>query len=401
MIRPELNYLYNAISNEIYLDSRFNSLIDNSKVRISKELPKFQTRLNAFNLYGDIYLILEFLLSKFYYFFTFFLFQFVFIKSFFRVLFSSHKSIDCKHLFFINSPVSAGLAKKFIAEEKIDLKECAFFIINDDLRKYLDKSCKYFSSNEIISFRSLLACLYFSFEAFFLFKGRFKVYNFLYLNWLIQLEALKRISYRYFHSFDHYDRYAILAESQSYFKGQGSVEYFLHQHGKFNTIDSEFSLPYKLKNVSSLVLFDNNSSLLFLQKYVIDKDCIVNDVILQNNYLVTVKDFNEKRFKIFIIGNLVCYQLHKRFIKSLESNSNVILYYKPHPSNLVYMENKKNCINIKDVQYFPDVNVVVSYDSTLLDEYTKLGYFCIRHSLDETNELNILNNLNKFYNDCQ
>ena len=127
------------------------------------------------------------------------------------------------------------------------------------------------------------------------------------------------------------------------------------------------------------MLFDNNSSLLFLQKYVID----------------------EKRFKIFIIGNLVCYQLHKRFIKSLESNSNVILYYKPHPSNLVYMENKKNCINIKDVQYFPDVNVVVSYDSTLLDEYTKLGYFCIRHSLDETNELNILNNLNKFYNDCQ
>ncbi|MHA8083436.1 hypothetical protein ACST14_08445 [Aquirufa sp. A-Brett2-15D] len=401
MIRSELNYLHNAIKNEIYLDTRFNSLIDNSKIKISKGLPKFQSRLNAYNLYGDFYLILDFLISKCYYFFTFFFFCLVFLKSFLSIFFSRHKNIECKHLFFINSPVSAGLAKNFISSEKIDLRECAFFIINIDLRKYLEKDCNYFDSFEIISYKSLISSFYLSIRAFFLFKGQFRVYNFLYLRWLTQLETLKNISYRYFHSFDHYDRYAILADSQIYFKSQGSVEYFLHQHGKFNSIDTEFTLPYKLKNISSLVLFDNNSSLLFLQKNVFDTECIVNDIILNNNHFVTVKNFNEKRFKVFIIGNLACYQLHNRLVKSLESNSNIIFYYKPHPSNLVYIDNFKNCINIKDVQYFPDVDVVVSYDSTLLDEYTKFGYFCIRHSLDETNELNIINNLNKFYNDCQ
>lgn len=399
MNKIELKFLQKAIENELYLEGRFNLLIDNSKVKISKELPRFQARLNAYNLYGNLYLFFDYFIDLFFYILTLFLFIYEFLKLLILKTFSKKKKIDCKHLFFINSPVSAGLAKKFITAEKINLIECSFFALNSDHIKYLDKNYKYFYLNEIISYRSIFVCFYLSIKAFLLFNSHSKKYNFFYFSWLIQLETLKILNYKHFHSFDHYDRYAILADSQMYFKKDCSVEYFFHQHGKFNTIASDFSLPNRINNISHLVLFDDDDSLDYLLSNVIEGESIINNVYILDNCFMTINDFNEKRFKILVIGNLACYQLHKKFIKSLETDTNLVLYYKPHPSNLVFMNQTKNCINIKDIQYYPHVDVVVSYDSTLLDEYLKLGYFCIKHSLDELNEIKLIESLNKFRNE--
>ncbi len=397
----EIKFLKTAIDNEIYLESKFKVLIYSSKIKISNCLPRMQARLNAYNLYGNFYLFAEFFVAKFYFLLSFLFFQFGFLKLLFLKSFSVKKIVDCKHLFFINSPVSASLANKFILSSKVEVEECSFFLLNNSLKKYLSEDYKCFCLNEAVSFKSLFYSYLHSIIAFVVFDRQLKLYNFLYFNWLVQLELFKNISYENFHSFDHYCKYAILADSQIYFKNRDSVKYFLHQHGKIDSNDIEFSLPNKLKNISRLVLFDNNYSLIFFKKNVIDKCCHDYDIIVQNNFFVPVKNFNEKRFKVFIIGNLACYQLHKRLIKSLETNSNFIVYYKPHPNNLVYMNNFKNCINIFDVQYFPHADVVVSYDSTLLDEYKNLGYFIINHNLDENNELKLLYNLNKFYNVCK
>lgn len=380
-------YLFNlkrAISNDCYLDHFFRSKIKNSESKISLNIPKYNARLNAYNQYGKFFLIVDKLLSKFWLFFSlsFLVAQCLKLIISFKKKLQANKNYE--HLFFINSPVSARLASSYINQFQIDENSCVFLLYKKEFKTFLP--INYFTINTLqcISFfeRVKISCL--SIFSFIKFNYELKLYSFHFVEWISLLKSLERINYKFFHSFDHYDRFAILADSQSELPNKNKIYYF-HQHGKFPDLNESFTLPFKLNNVGHTILSDLDISYQFFLHKITTTISNLESVEILNNPIRISKLNIPFKYSILIIGNVICLKFHQNLIQRLSLYKDIFIYYKPHPNKLVYLDETKNLKNIKDFDFYPNVNLIISYKSTLLDFYVQSGYPYIEHYLDESN----------------
>ena len=68
-------------------------------------------------------------------------------------------------------------------------------------------------------------------------------------------------------------------------------------------------------------------------------------------------------------------------------SDNIVLYYKEHPKARASEKAKKTKWNfITDDDYFPDVDIVISYPSTLAYQYKELNKIVILHELDNIDQ---------------
>ncbi|EFK1181203.1 hypothetical protein BHH85_004993, partial [Escherichia coli] len=167
-------------------------------------------------------------------------------------------------------------------------------------------------------------------------------------------------------SSEHYDRWAVLTDFICRIKRK---RYILIQHGSLLALKTKgyefFSLSYKLKAVSELAIFNEIELELFLE-HIISQANDYNIKIHFYQQPFYVSSINNKGLSILIIGHSLCERGQLSLGSQLSTLSdNIVLYYKEHPKARASEKAKKTKWNfITDDDYFPDVDIVISYPST-------------------------------------
>lgn len=189
-------------------------------------------------------------------------------------------------------------------------------------------------------------------------------------------------------SSEHYDRWAVLTDFICRIKRK---RYILIQHGSLLALKTKgyefFSLSYKLKAVSELAIFNEIELELFLE-YIISQANDYNIKIHFYQQPFYVSSINNKGLSILIIGHSLCERGQLSLGSQLSTLSdNIVLYYKEHPKARASEKAKKTKWNfITDDDYFPDVDIVISYPSTLAYQYKELNKIVILHELDNIDQ---------------
>ena len=266
----------------------------------------------------------------------------------------------------------------WIKKNNLKDDEIIFFVTDNSQKKQIEKKYNIVLSSNLINKKNYFNIVYNYFKVLFsLEKSNFN-YSFLTFKWFTLFVGLDKLNFKNLHSFDHYDRYAILADSIIENKGS-YVNYFFHQHGSIST---DFNIPCKLQNIDVAILLDKSSIKHF--KLLSKKQNIKLLINYKTLNIVEIEKTSKKR--ILIIGNLACKSFHINLVKMFYNlKKNVVIYYKPHPNNISLIKQFSFCINIVDPNTYPLVDLVISYDSTLLDDYIKSGIDHVKHKLNSTN----------------
>ncbi|WP_156789612.1 hypothetical protein [Gracilinema caldarium] len=187
---------------------------------------------------------------------------------------------------------------------------------------------------------------------------------------------------------EHYDRWAVLADVVAGQKngrsGGGSNKLSLIQHGSLKNLamDESFvfdiSLEYRMNNVQELFVYDEYSKNIFLT-YIIGKECTPK-IQYFKPVISTVPMGRRDSRKILFVGHPSSELLQCAMEEYLRSFENIELYYKPHPKNpATSMVTNRTWEIIESVDVFPTVDYIVSYPSTLINEYENIGISAFLH----------------------
>lgn len=201
---------------------------------------------------------------------------------------------------------------------------------------------------------------------------------------------------------EHYDRWAVLADSvisRKKYAPNSNVsrisELHLVQHGSLAGLNLQepvphlpFKLKRRLKSVTQLYVFDDMSRRIFINDIIsaepisskIKVNYFSHKIFLQNGS-------DTAGFKILFVGHPLCEEFHTYLHNLLSQKYNIYFYYKPHPT-------ASASSNIKDIGwtfienriFFPDVNMIISYPSTLVDEYASHGIPALVHPINMKKE---------------
>lgn len=184
-------------------------------------------------------------------------------------------------------------------------------------------------------------------------------------NWFITYFSLRHQSFDKIVFVNHYDRWAVL------FDNLHSENIILLQHG---IISADFAPPTKLKNISELYAYNEEEKDKFLKLVIYNKKCIFK--LLKREIKLTSIPAKVNTPQVLLISCLpLTFDDEKKLLINISSK--VTIFIKAHPvfSTLPYYELKKqfdfNLIVEKDL--FPDVDLVISYNSTLGYEYELAG----------------------------
>ena len=180
-----------------------------------------------------------------------------------------------------------------------------------------------------------------------------------FLNYFILKKNMKNIKRVFFAN--HYDRWAVLFDMLF-----AKKELILIQHG---LLPENISLPYKLKNLSVIYALDKKSISNF--KKIFDSKSTRFKIIDPSLNLIQT-DTGIK--SILIIGQPQSMDREIEIINALLNLIDAKIYIKPHP---LYDDSRYRLINgvflIEKKDYYPKVDLALSYESTLGLEYEASG----------------------------
>ncbi|MDC7716944.1 hypothetical protein PQU95_06920 [Vogesella sp. DC21W] len=200
-------------------------------------------------------------------------------------------------------------------------------------------------------------------------------------DWVVMYAALLKLKPSLILTAEHHDRWAVMADrfSSRMQRLNRECAITIVQHGKehsstyenFLGQTREKGLPYKLKNVKKLFVYNDEQREIFLGN-IIDANAIADDFEVLNYDRPSLKltDVDGGVMSILFVGHPFCEQfqmlLCERLCKVLKAN----VYYKPHPAAKPSPKVFNASWNvIADDYFYPRVNFVISYPSTLVDEY--------------------------------
>lgn len=203
--------------------------------------------------------------------------------------------------------------------------------------------------------------------------------------WFCSEIALEKIKARYYFA-EHFDRWAVLIDfvSQEFKRKNSEIELNLIQHGLVGNISEENKLfiTTKLETVKTLYALDEGS-VNYFKKYVFSSRANIRHVFFYKNILNLSDVRDLSKFSILFVGSPFCENLHVSMYHMLKINPNVHIYYKPHPLyNLSKKIMNQDWEVIQDKNFFPSIDLLISYPSTLAIEYTEAGAECIVHPID-------------------
>jgi hypothetical protein len=198
--------------------------------------------------------------------------------------------------------------------------------------------------------------------------------------WFLARFALAKLNARVYVMAEHHDRWAVLADFLVRAKLSSGASLSVVQHG----VESSLKSTHRLKNVSRLYVYDGASLEAF--KYnILDMGAIGErlEVCFYTPH-ISLSDLDVKKFPhkltVLFVGHPSSEALHvsiyERFLKGGEVN----VIYKPHPT---VRENrglhKLGWVVWGNKEEFPRVDLLISYPSTLVEEYRAVGISAAVH----------------------
>lgn len=209
------------------------------------------------------------------------------------------------------------------------------------------------------------------------------------LDWLIVFFALIKINPDQLIIAEHHDRWAVLADSYCgpEFHSGSQLELILVQHGlefpntyeRMVSLGFEVGLPYKLRRVGKCYVYNEVQREVFREKII--SACALSSVQFDfYSYRLPLVSTGLPGFSILVVGNVRCEDFHYELYLRLSGRLACSWFYKPHPalrSSAKIFSAGWDFIDDKD--YYPSVSLVVSYPSTLVDEYKACGIKVYEH----------------------
>lgn len=218
------------------------------------------------------------------------------------------------------------------------------------------------------------------------------------LDWMLTLSAVHKIAPKKIITAEHHDRWAVLADHYCSISRQDGVIAALEvvQHGNeyestyaaIDQVNDGKGLPYKLKNLSVLQVYDNDQLEIFKKNIVSKSLDFTSDVSVKIvDRVIDLVDTGISGTKVLFVGNPVCEQFQLRIFNSLANAKEIACFYKPHPTaGASHAAKTAGWTVINEKSTFPKVDFLISYPSTLIDEYKSAGIPSITHSLNARDE---------------
>ncbi len=253
---------------------------------------------------------------------------------------------------------------------------------------------------DVLSFIDLVNALSLSFKSHLLFYKKRKKWilqTYTCFEWFLANSFLKRSSGEIIIA-EHYDRWAVLSDINCY-RNSDLKKITLFQHGLVNVLsNSKINLFYRLKSVEIIYCFDYESYD-FFQNFIFHPLSKVEKRILLPKLNLSTPEQNQNKENILIVGNNISLAYHQNLVNAIMMRhpSKYYIFYKPHPNDKLTKEyDNPNWLVIQDRNFYPKVDVCISYPSTLGYEYQLNGIRTIFHDINEdmTNIKKVLNDLN-------
>jgi hypothetical protein len=216
-------------------------------------------------------------------------------------------------------------------------------------------------------------------------------------NWFLVYFAIRDLNQVEFVCAEHYDRWAVLTDlvvTNKRLSDNETTTLTLMQHGllgKIGTSQGCLNLPYKLKSVSKLFVYNRVAFKYFTDHILYKNHCSLKPEMKLFISNIELSNIDSLGFiaSVLFIGNPACERFHISLLYSLQEKlqDTVLFFYKPHP--LSPSSSKVNNVNwsiVSEKRKFPFVDLVISYPSTLEQEYAMHGVKTITHSIDASGQ---------------
>ncbi len=206
------------------------------------------------------------------------------------------------------------------------------------------------------------------------------------MRWFVAIRAIERTSAHWLCA-EHYDRWAVLLDRAVRHHPGARLGWTLVQHGSVTGLSGadNLKLPTRLTRVSQLICFDQDSIDFFHSKVIAPgaRARLVTNVIhrpsIQTQRLVD----QEAGLRLLIVGHPFSESLQVRLHEKIRSTfPSVVCFYKPHPH--AAMSHDMRTIGwrlVEDPACFPEVDLLLSYPSTLVNEYGSAGIEAVVHPI--------------------
>ncbi|WP_374697503.1 hypothetical protein LQZ44_15460 [Alcaligenes nematophilus] len=226
--------------------------------------------------------------------------------------------------------------------------------------------------------------------------ARWSLQSYTAYDWFLYRISLQTLEATHLVMAEHYDRWATLADLLAN-NASNSCTLVLVQHGTLKGLNNAqpepLALPYKLSAVSRLYCYNQPDCDFFLQAVLEPAGCMRCQISF---YTPTIRLVPHPRSTahttlVLIVGHPTCEALHTALFERL-STEQVDVIYKVHPRSPASPQVAKIGWFIwEDKNEFPQVDLVVSYPSTLVDEYRAMNTHVITHPMrsgvKEVNEI--------------
>ena len=198
---------------------------------------------------------------------------------------------------------------------------------------------------------------------------------------------------------ENYDRWAVLVDSSVWSKKFGHKNEFplqrkeliLMQHGSVQGLSGsavseapELKLRRRLRAVTRLHVYGPDEERAFKEN-IISEACVRRGIeITYFTPSIELKNLvSEKLPRVLFVGHPICENLHLKILESLQIEYEFAALYKPHPTaSMSKRMNSPSWSIIKESDQFPVVDLVISYPSTLVAEYSAHNIPAAVHPID-------------------
>ena len=207
-------------------------------------------------------------------------------------------------------------------------------------------------------------------------------------NWFLAWIVLEKLNSDLV-TMEHFDRWAILLDRLQREKlrhGDSRQTLTMIQHGSVEGVGEKLQLPNRIKFVDTLYTFDAPSKQCFLDE-IFDLNRLNRSPVLTYYFFpkfqLSPTNGKDEEIKVLFVGHPACIDIQLKIHKYLVANHRVYCYYKPHPRSPAPRDlESAGWAVVYDSEFFPKVNLVISYPSTLVTEYSSVGILCFEHSFD-------------------
>jgi len=198
--------------------------------------------------------------------------------------------------------------------------------------------------------------------------------------WFLARIALDKLNARIFIMAEHHDRWAVLADFLVGSKLSYGASLVIVQHG----VESNLKAAHRLRNVSRLYVYDE-SSLEAFDNNIVDV-CSVKKNLDVCFYMpsISLSVLDSAKFphkvSVLFVGHPSAEALHVSIYEKLLKGHDVNVIYKPHPTVRENKELRKlGWVIWEKSEEFPRVDLLISYPSTLVEEYHAVGVDAVVH----------------------